>query len=225
MIKMLETKRLYECGKCKCHFVVHYDRESHNQVLKPTKCPGGGGEDEPVCESNKFKLVPTVAGDLPGSCKDYQEIKLQEQVNKLAVGYYCALIIARTIPRSINIVLEDDLVDCAKAGDDVTISGLIFQRWRNMNVGDRCDVEVAMLANSCLVHNEQKGNVLTDEFALEFEAFWNDHAETRFDARDFILKSVCPKIYGLYLVKLAVMLVLVGGVAKYDQSGVKGMQF
>jgi DNA helicase MCM9 len=87
MIKMLETKRLYECGKCKCHFVAHYDRESHNQVLKPTKCPGGG-EDETVCESTKFKMVPTVAGDLPGSCKDYQEIKLQEQVNKLAVGYF-----------------------------------------------------------------------------------------------------------------------------------------
>jgi DNA helicase MCM9 len=47
-------------------------------------------------------------------------------------------------------------VDCAKAGDDVTISGLIFQRWRNLNVGDRCDVEIVMLANYCLVHNEQK---------------------------------------------------------------------
>jgi DNA helicase MCM9 len=88
MVKMLETKRLYECGKCACHFTVPYDREAHNQVLKPTKCLGGGEVDAEVCESTKFKLVPTVAGDLPGSCKDYQEIKLQEQVNKLAVGYY-----------------------------------------------------------------------------------------------------------------------------------------
>lgn len=70
-----------------------------------------------------------------------------------------------------------------------------------------------------------QGTVLTDEFALEFEAFWNDRADRLFDARDFILKSVCPKIYGLYLVKLAVMLVLVGGVAKYDQSGIKGIYF
>ena len=77
-----------------------------------------------------------------------------------------------------------------------------------------------MLANSCIVHNEQR-NTQTDEYDIEFQAFWNDHAGRKFVARDFILKSVCPKIYGLYLVKLAVMLVLVGGVAKYDQSGVK----
>lgn len=144
---MLETKRLYECGKCKSHFVATYDREAHNQVTKPSRCIGGGEEGDKVCESTKFKQLPTVAGDLPNGCKDYQEIKLQEQVNKLAVG---------TIPRSISVILEDDLVDCAKAGDDVTISGLIFQRWRNMNVGERCDVEITMLANACIVHNEQK---------------------------------------------------------------------
>lgn len=39
--------------------------------------------------------------------------------------------------------------------------------------------------------------------------------------RDRIIKSFCPNLYGLYIVKLAVMLVLCGGVTKYDQSGVK----
>lgn len=49
---------------------------------------------------------------MPGKCKDYQEIKIQEQVQRLSMG---------TIPRSMWIVIEDDLVDTCKAGDDITI--------------------------------------------------------------------------------------------------------
>jgi DNA helicase MCM9 len=44
--------------------------------------------------------------------QDYQEVKVQEQVQKLDVGQ---------IPRSLWVVLENDLVDSCKAGDDVTI--------------------------------------------------------------------------------------------------------
>ena len=57
----------------------------------------------------------------PKSCKDYQEIKIQEQVQKLAVG---------TIPRSMWVILEDDLVDCCKAGDDITVCGVVMRRWK-----------------------------------------------------------------------------------------------
>lgn len=40
-------------------------------------------------------------------CIDYQEIKIQEQVQSLTVG---------SIPRSIVVVLENDLVDVCKVG-------------------------------------------------------------------------------------------------------------
>lgn len=51
-------------------------------------------------------------GTTPGACRDFQEIKMQEQVNKLTIG---------TVPRSIAVVVEDDLVDVCKAGDDITL--------------------------------------------------------------------------------------------------------
>ena len=50
---------------------------------------------------------------LLGTYRDYQEVKVQEQVQKLAVG---------KIPQSIWVVMTDDLVDSCKPGDDVTIS-------------------------------------------------------------------------------------------------------
>jgi DNA helicase MCM9 len=50
------------------------------------------------------------------TCKDYQEIKVQEQVAKLDIG---------NIPSSISVILEDDLVDSVQPGDDVEI-GFFF---------------------------------------------------------------------------------------------------
>lgn len=47
-------------------------------------------------------------------CIDYQEIKIQEQMHVLGVG---------SIPRSIVVVLTEDLVDTVKPGDDVTVTG------------------------------------------------------------------------------------------------------
>ena len=44
--------------------------------------------------------------------RDYQEIRVQENVEKLEMG---------NIPRSITVILEDDLVDKTKPGDRVII--------------------------------------------------------------------------------------------------------
>lgn len=60
---------------------------------------------------NKLTFVQHTGGQ-PLKCRNYQEIKLQEQVQRLAMG---------TIPRSLWVVLEDDLVDVCKAGDDVIV--------------------------------------------------------------------------------------------------------
>lgn len=44
--------------------------------------------------------------------KDYQEIKVQEKLDLYSAG---------SLPRSAIAILEDDLVDACKPGDDVTI--------------------------------------------------------------------------------------------------------
>ncbi|KAJ3332367.1 DNA helicase mcm9 [Blyttiomyces sp. JEL0837] len=208
MVKMLETKKYYDCGTCKTRFAMSYDREQYNQIPKPAKC----GNIIP-CDGKKFKEVPVEAGEVPQSCKDYQEIKVQEQVTRLALG---------TIPRSITVVLEDDLADICKAGDDIKVIGTVTRRWRSLMAADRPDIDIVIVANHVKVNNEHRTNtLLSDELIAEFEAFWAHHQTTPLTGRDLVLKSFCPKIVGMYLVKLAVMMLLVGGVAKYDQSGMK----
>ena len=45
------------------------------------------------------------------------------------------------------VVLEDDLVDACKPGDDVKISGILLQRWRPLGADNRCDIEIVLKAN------------------------------------------------------------------------------
>ena len=45
------------------------------------------------------------------------------------------------------------------------------------------------------------------------EEFWDRHRNNSLTGRNQILASLCPQVYGLYVVKLAVAIVLAGGVA------------
>lgn len=49
--------------------------------------------------------------------------------------------------------------------------------------------------------------------------FWTYHADCPLKGRNKILASVCPQIYGLFLVKLAVALTLIGGCPRQDDAG------
>ncbi|CAG2054637.1 unnamed protein product [Timema podura] len=103
--KMLEFQRDYICAKCKHSFKVQADYEQFYLLPNPTCCPN----PQEQCQGTNFKPVKTID---QFNCKDFQEIKIQEQVTKLKVG---------TIPRSMWVTLEDDLVDTCKPGDDIVI--------------------------------------------------------------------------------------------------------
>lgn len=52
-----------------------------------------------------------------------------------------------------------------------------------------------------------------------FDEFWTEHRERPLTARNKILASICPQVYGLYAVKLSLCLAMIGGVQRVDESG------
>ena len=77
-------------------------------------------------------------------------------------------------------------------------------------------------ANHVNVHNDQNGGIfVTDEQRNEFERFWQEYKENPLEGRNLIIASMCPQIFGCYVVKLAVTLVVIGGVRRVDQTGTK----
>ncbi|XP_076612810.1 DNA helicase MCM9 [Chaetodon auriga] len=204
--KVLEYERDYMCTKCRHVFTVRADFDQFYTFVKLVACPNPDG-----CNSYTFNCLSE--GSEPAACKDYQEIKIQEQAQRLSVG---------SIPRSMVVILEDDLVDRCKSGDDVTVYGVVCQRWKPFFDGSCCDVELVLKANNIEVSNQQAAAALVmKDVQKEFEQFWISHRHDPMAGRNQILLSLCPQVFGMYLVKLAVAMVLAGGVQRIDCSGTK----
>jgi DNA helicase MCM9 len=137
---------------------------------------------------------------------DYQEIKLQELFKTLKPGL---------IPRSICIIMENTLVETCKPGDDVMVTGILIQRWKNMPPapGTRPFIELALVANNVEVLNKrefQKGNQISIDSVNEFKRFWKRNDPIT--GKKILIRSVCPNLYQKYEVKLGTLLALIGGV-------------
>ncbi|XP_045044649.2 DNA helicase MCM9 isoform X2 [Desmodus rotundus] len=195
------------CNKCKHVFTVKADSERYYTFCRPSSCPSLES-----CSSSKFTCLSGLSSS-PARCRDYQEIKIQEQVQRLSVG---------SIPRSMKVILEDDLVDTCKSGDDLTVYGVVMQRWKPFQQDVRCEVEIVLKANYVQVNNEQSaGIILDEEVRKEFEDFWEHYKSDPFAGRNEILASLCPQVFGMYLVKLAVAMVLAGGIQRTDATGTR----
>ncbi|KAL6545807.1 DNA helicase mcm9 [Orobanche gracilis] len=209
-VKMIEGEKIYECRVCKHRIKVYPEVESRNTVSRPTFCPSQN------CESTRFQIVEDNK-----VCHDYQEIKIQESTQVLGVG---------AIPRSIPVILKDDLVDIVKAGDDVIVTGVLTARWSPDVKDVRCDLDPVLIANCVRRMNELKSDIdLPDDIIMKFKQFWSGFRDTPLKGRNAILRCICPQVFGLFTVKLAVLrflfdlvaLTLIGGVQHVDASGTK----
>nr|CAH7757678.1 unnamed protein product [Callosobruchus chinensis] len=190
--KLLEYQRHYICVKCKTSAVIQAEYDRNYVIKQPKKCLTCFG-------SNLVNL-----GELDNeNCKDFQEIKIQEDVKRLGVG---------SIPDTIWVTLEDDLVDTCKPGDNVTICGVLKRRWSEFDKGKKIMINLALKANHIQVDNNTTNSTSSSPEIKElFDNYWKKCSENPLEGRDTILKSLCPQLYGLYLVKLAIAVILAGG--------------
>lgn len=70
------------CTKCRHVFKVHADFDQFYTFSAPVSCPNPSG-----CNSMKFSSLSE--GSEPAACRDYQEIKIQEQVQPFTGSSVC----------------------------------------------------------------------------------------------------------------------------------------
>ena len=114
------------------------------------------------------------------------------------------------------IILQNTLVETCKPGDDVMVTGILVQRWRNMPPADgtRPQIELALIANNVEVLNKkefQKNNQLNMETLNEFKRFWKKNDPIT--GKKILVQSISPNLWQRHDVKLGLIISLIGGVA------------
>ncbi|CAG0898613.1 unnamed protein product [Cyprideis torosa] len=197
--KVLEWKKDFRCRKCGHEFTLEADYEMGYSYSLPECCPNR----EDGCLSNGGFVDLSSERRRDRCYRDYQEVRVQEKVETLALG---------RMPQSIWITLEDDLVDCLKPGDSIDVNGIVRRRWKRLKLGKLPKATLVIQTNYLVVHNKPKVK-LTEELRKEFQDFWLNHADCVLSGRNQILQGFCPQIFGLYLAKLALFVVMAGGVS------------
>ncbi len=184
-IKPLLLKAAFRCKRCQ---TINYIEQTGPTVSKPAECIN------PDCKyrGRDFELVPEESVFV-----DYQQVTVQERPEDLPPGQ---------LPRSMRVVLQGDLVDVARPGDRVSITGIVR----------------AVMAGTSRVFNLYLEANYVDTVGRELEAVVitpEDEETIRKMAEDpwihrKIIRSIAPSIYGYEHVKEAIAYMLFGGVPK-----------
>lgn len=212
--KVVQEFRTFRCEQCGHQFQLRASPSSGYEFEVPKQCQSGqkvrGNFDPKMKKSRTTKCMSNVFEPLPSGedcMNDFQEIRLQDQMNALGPG---------TVPQSIAVVLFGDLIGRAQPGDTISLEGVVHQRWKGLWAGKRLEVElfieatnVERISNDSQLHSAQGNAKPTSND--EFERVWAANRADEWQMRAQIVKSTAPWLRGLPVPKLALLLTLIGG--------------
>jgi DNA replication licensing factor MCM3 len=121
--------------------------------------------------------------------KDSQLITIQEMPENAPAGQ---------LPRSVDVILENDLVDCCKPGDRVQVSGVFRVVHKGMS-GDFKNVMVATGVSS--INAEKEKPIMSETDIKAIRKLAKDK-----DVFNVLGESIAPSIEGHLNVKKAILL-------------------
>lgn len=139
--------------------------------------------------------------------KDHQTLSVQEMPEKAPAGQ---------LPRSVDVICDDDLVDKCKPGDRVQIVGS-YRCLPGKQGGYTSGVfRTVLIANNVATLSKENTLIVTrDEINICKKLAKNN------DIFDLLAKSLAPSIHGHEYVKKAILCLLLGGIEKNLPNGTR----
>ncbi|KAL1881455.1 hypothetical protein VTK73DRAFT_3740 [Phialemonium thermophilum] len=179
----------FDCTKC--GITLGPFQQESNVEVKITYCQS--------CQSRG----PFVLNSEKTVYRNYQKLTLQESPGTVPAG---------RLPRHREVILLWDLIDKAKPGEEIEVTGIYRNNYdAQLNNRNGFPVFATILEANNIVksHDQLAGFRLTEEDEHEIRQLSKDPQIV-----DKIINSIAPSIYGHTDVKTAVALSLFGGVAK-----------
>lgn len=190
-LKPMVKTASFKCKECGASTTVH---QQEQYLDMPTKCKAQS------CEGIRFKFE-----DALSTFVDSQVLGIQESPEDLPAGQ---------IPRQLTLFVTKDLVEKIRAGDIVTISGIVRIYKRSEVLRERT-FEEYMDINNIVVESKESSELKLTEKEIETIT---DMAKMP-NINDLLIKSFIPTIYGNEIVKEAILYLLVGGVRRETPDG------
>ena len=183
-VKSLALRKSFKCCVCGEEYLLEASLSLFNSFELPTSC------SRPKCRSYSF-------AEVEGSEEwiDYREIKIYD-------AFTCSY--RGRLPESLWVILTAEQVGMCSPGDDVSITGIIIQRWFPLIKNQLCDVQLALYSTDLQVYNSKLQRPSLEIVEIE--------KPIDFPLRSSMLTSFAPFIYGLDHLKLGLLLCILGGI-------------
>jgi len=197
VVKPLLVEGFFQCVHCNEIIIVP---QEEGRYTPPHHC------ENPGCgRAGPFKLLNTESKFV-----DWQKITIQERPEDLPPGQ---------MPRSVTVLLTDDLVDTVRPGDRVSCIGVLqsIPDFSKKGGGKLATFHVNMNANFITPEEKEYENleISEEEVRQIIELSQNPYVHDR------IIDSIAPSIYGYRDIKESIALLLFGGVPKNLGDGLK----
>ncbi|WEW57302.1 MCM DNA helicase complex subunit [Emydomyces testavorans] len=147
-----------------------------------------------------------------GYCKyrDHQMISIQEMPERAPAGQ---------LPRGVDVILDDDLVDRVKPGDRIQLVG-IYRSLGNRNANSGSSTfRTVILANNIIHLASKSGGGIAQAAITDTDIRNINKLSKKKKVFDLLSQSLAPSIYGHDYIKKAILLMLLGGMEKNLDNG------
>ncbi|MCJ1396303.1 MCM DNA helicase complex subunit [Xylographa bjoerkii] len=142
--------------------------------------------------------------------RDHQTISIQEMPERAPAGQ---------LPRGVDVIMDDDLVDRVKPGDRIQLVG-IYRSLGNRNASSGSSTfRTVILANNVILLSSKSGGGIAQATITDTDIRNINKVSKKKNVFELLSQSLAPSIYGHDHIKKAILLMLLGGMEKNLDNG------
>ncbi|KAG9664194.1 DNA replication licensing factor mcm3, partial [Aureobasidium melanogenum] len=142
--------------------------------------------------------------------RDHQTISIQEMPERAPAGQ---------LPRSVDVIMDDDMVDRVKPGDRIQLVG-IYRSLGNRNAASGSSTfRTLVLANNIILLSSKSGGGIAQATITDTDIRNINRISKQRRVFELLSQSLAPSIYGHDYIKKAILLMLLGGMEKNLDNG------
>ena len=143
--------------------------------------------------------------------RDHQTVSIQEMPEKSPAGL---------LPRSVEVIFDDDLVDKVKPGDRVQIVGA-YRSLGNRTASNNSSAifRTVLIGNNVMLLSSKAGGGIAQTVINDLDIRNINKLAKKKDIFEILSQSLAPSIYGHPHIKKAILLMLLGGMEKNLDNG------